>query len=177
VQIASDCGYRIIEAVRTDQNCSKSLNNALYRNVKKGNRVITERLCNNGADVNHVNGAEGATPLYAASHHGHIAVTSLLIEYKANINQCVEYQPDNIKMTPLAAAATAGNCKMTQHLCHLQAGVNMGDVLPVVIAAQRGHLEVVRILCERSAVRMLLPNLCRHLFKIRKRSSGYFGAI
>ena len=96
-------------------------------------------------------GANGMTPLFAASGNGSMKCVSLLIEAGANKDQVHR----NSGATPLFIAAQNGHLEVVQFLVESGAKKDQGRTddgsTPLFIAAENGHLEVVRFLVESGA--------------------------
>ena len=92
-----------------------------------------------GADVNAAK-ADGVTPLYSASLHGHTAVVTLLLERGANLDATTT--PDGF--TALWAASAQGHLEVVGLLLAHQAnvGVRARGFTPLWMAAREGHAEV-----------------------------------
>ena len=99
----------------------------------------------------------GDTPLLLASYCGHTALVEWLLK-----NGSTLHEENNTSMGALISAANGGNVEVVQLLLkHIQTlGPDCGDGLestdqggytPLLLAAQRGHLEIVRLLASAGA--------------------------
>ena len=98
-------------------------------------------------------GANGITPLCAASLHGSLKCVSLLIEAGANKDQGTTN--NRATATPLFAAAFQGHLEVVRFLVESGANKDQGrtddGATPLFMAAFKGNLEVVRFLVESGA--------------------------
>ena len=84
----------------------------------------------------------GRTPLWIASHQGHIRVVQQLLRAKADPNIAA-----NDGMTPLYAASYSGHSQIVQRLLQEQVDPNTASnegVTPLHIASQEGRVDVVQ---------------------------------
>jgi ankyrin repeat protein len=105
-------------------------------------------LLHEKTDVNQATTDDGITPLYAASHFGHVeSVGELLKHQLINPNKAMA---DNDGDTPLIAAARKGHVQVAELLlAHTAIDPNQGrgggtGATPLYEAAQKGHAGVVR---------------------------------
>lgn len=130
---------------------------ALHSAAQAGHRVVCEMLITAGAQLE-ATSAEGLTPLFLAALLGHAGVLSMLIEAGAN--------PDNRDWhhgaTPLYMAADRGHLDVTKLLLRAKANPLSGRmlqtmessefVLPLSVAAQNGHSQVVSELIQQVGI-------------------------
>ena len=116
----------------------------LFRAVKLEDWAVVERWCAGGGDVNVVDTktAKGSTPLHWAAYTGSARVTSVLLDYGADVNAL-----ETDRKTPLHLAAFEGNSDVIELL--LQAGANykLRDVprkTPCEVALMNGHSDAAR---------------------------------
>jgi hypothetical protein len=94
--------------------------------------------------------AGGYTPLYVASHHGHLPVVEALLQAGADVDKA----RDN-GATPLYIASHHGHLPVVQAL--LQAGTDVdkarddGGATPLIAASNQGNLPVVQALLQTGA--------------------------
>lgn len=88
-------------------------------------------------------------PLYWACLNGHLEVSKLLIEARADVNL-----PNCMLATPLHAAATCGRVEIMDYLLKKGARLNALDIFnatPLIHAVRSGHLKAVEYLISRKA--------------------------
>lgn len=94
--------------------------------------------------------ARGITALHQAAQNGHAMVIRCLLNFGANVNAI-----DKTKMTPLHRAAERGHVAAISALCaDARIDLNVrgtGEVTPLMLAAQNGRTEAVKLLIELSA--------------------------
>jgi len=103
----------------------------------------------NEVDLNSI--VLGVTPLYIATHKGHIEIVETLLEHGAEVDKT-----DKDKgITPLWIAAQEGHIEIVGTLLEHGAEVDKTDkdkgITPLWIAAQEGHIEIVGTLLEHGA--------------------------
>ena len=125
---------------------------ALHASAQEGYCAISKMLLNAGADLE-VTALFGITPLAMAAQQGHTAVMRVLLEAGAN--------PDSRRSdgnTPLLFAAQHGDVDAIRMLLGAQAdpllSIKHGseEYLPLDVAAQFGHSEVVRELVQHDGI-------------------------
>jgi ankyrin repeat protein len=135
--------------------------------AQQGHLEVVKALASFGANVN-TPADNGATPVAVAAYSGHLEVVKALALLGANVNI-----PRNDGATPLFMAAAMGHDRVVDTLVSLGADVNRrrtnrkwsqwcvdvfhvdsneeGDWTPLMIAAQTGHMEVVKVLLKAGA--------------------------
>lgn len=105
-----------------------------------------------GANVNYPDpDHRGAPPLIGACQNGHNAVVRILIRAGADVNQTTT---DEWAHSPLSAACCHGRADLVEMLLDAGARINQrrpGGPTCVMLAADKGHVKVVRILIDREA--------------------------
>lgn len=115
-----------------------------HNNVALTKRLIEEGIC----DVNDVD-RYGRTALTKASMQGYVDCAKVLLEEKANVDQC-----DGSRWTPLHNAAHNGYLKFVQLLLKWNANLNSRTrhgQSALHWAADRGHIDCIRVLIESGA--------------------------
>ncbi len=116
--------------------------------VEAKNRAAALRAIAAGRDVNE-RGADGATALHWAAHHGDLALVRTLLERGADANVRNDYGA-----TPVSAAAVEGDYEIIEALLDGGADVDSpnaeGQTLLMVVA-RTGQVETARLLLERGA--------------------------
>ena len=126
-----------------------NMGHALHEAVRGGHREVAGNLLNNGARVNDI-GTHGYAPLHVASEVGDPEMLQMLLLKGAHKDML-----DAVGATPLHAAARFGVLASTRAL--LAAGVDMeircggSKWVALLIAADRGHGDVLRALIEHGA--------------------------
>ena len=119
---------------------------------------IVKELIKGGADVN-AEAADGQTPLVFASRYGRADVIKVLIKAGAEVDRTSAARG----AWPLALAAKHGQTDAVREL--IEGGANVskcntfplsGDVTPVVLAAEGGHMSVLKELFRAGAAPELL---------------------
>jgi ankyrin repeat protein len=91
--------------------------------------------------------SDGCTALYSASAKGHIGIVRCLLEAGADFKlTCAETD-----VSPLMIAAYHSRLEVVQELLEVGADPNIGSTdgaTAIFYAAQKGHLEVIRILLD-----------------------------
>jgi ankyrin repeat protein len=112
---------------------------------------LVRLFLDNGADP-HAHDDNGSTPLHFAVSKGHLEVTRMLLERKADVNSL-----NGEGLTPLQRASEGprkGYPDIMQLLLDHGANVNVHDNrrnTPLHFAASEGHLEIARMLLEHKA--------------------------
>ncbi|KAJ8123639.1 hypothetical protein O1611_g9544 [Lasiodiplodia mahajangana] len=122
-------------------------NTPLLLAASTGNLAIFQHLVNAGADIN-VQNEWGGTPLAMASWSGYWAICQLLVDAGADIDA------HNMERPPLCFAAANGHLTVCRLLVDAGADLNALTVFgenAVSVAAELGHVEVVRYLLTEGA--------------------------
>lgn len=118
---------------------------ALIEATMSNHLHIIQELIGAGADVNKVDGHQGATALYYAAARNFVDACTLLINNSARINTVTD-----LGVTPLYVAARLGRLETCQLLINKNALMKPAgacvDFNPIIIAADNGHLEVLKYL-------------------------------
>eukprot|EP01012_Entosiphon_sulcatum_P016481 TRINITY_DN21409_c0_g1_i1.p1 TRINITY_DN21409_c0_g1~~TRINITY_DN21409_c0_g1_i1.p1 ORF type:complete len:353 (-),score=37.25 TRINITY_DN21409_c0_g1_i1:12-1070(-) len=91
----------------------------------------------------------GATLLWIAAEHGHLAIVKFLHEKSCSIDT-----PDDEQVTPLYIAAQNGHTEVVRYLINAGADLDRrktSGATPLLISAQEGLLDIVRLLYEAGA--------------------------
>ena len=125
--------------------------------VDKGHTEVCELLLAADSDVEESELKAQFTPLHFAAIHGYEKIIQLLLSHKAEVNS-----RDRIESTPLFCASQEGHAACVVTL--LQAGADPmlfdeDGYLPIHLAADNNHPEVVRILIEEGECS---PDQVRH---------------
>ncbi|KAF9766838.1 hypothetical protein IL306_000691 [Fusarium sp. DS 682] len=118
-----------------------------------GNEDLVTRLIKAGANVNRYfkRYTEKLTPLYAASMKGHLSIMRLLLDAGATVDD----EADNLG-TPFLVAVSEGQVEAANLLLDAGADLqarNQSNNYPVLmVASDRGHLNVVKALLDRPGV-------------------------
>jgi ankyrin repeat protein len=121
---------------------------ALHRAAGAGTLNAVARLLK-GGQLASVQDDNGITPLYYACEAGHIAISQLLVEYRANVNARGGYYE-----SALQAASAGGHLVVVKMLLKSGADVNArgGHYESALQAASAGgHLVVIELLLEAGA--------------------------
>jgi len=115
----------------------------LVKASQDGDILATEKLINEGADINEQD-SKGYTPLMYAVWSGKTETVKTLIHKGADINKA-----DNYGWTPLFWALYYGHLEIASLLIDKGANVNIKDssgTTPLIVAASNGHFEIAEIL-------------------------------
>eukprot|EP00913_Durusdinium_trenchii_P028910 g27106.t1 len=123
---------------------------ALHEAAQRGND-LAHLLLLHGAPVDALT-TDSLTPLHLAAWKNHVALVRLLLEAKASVNRSTPDGP-----VPLLMAAYVGNVEVVQLLLEFGAEDQLSaeGFSALHRAAQKGHLEVVRLLLSK-VMRLLL---------------------
>ncbi len=122
---------------------------SLYGASLTGHLEIVEWLLSRGANPNVREDGEGCISLHLAACYGHVEVSRLLLQYKADNNA-----QGNNGGTPLHLASREGHFGVALLLLEHGTDMNAWDKrrkTPLHHASDYGHLEVARILVEHGA--------------------------
>lgn len=127
----------------------------MHRAAGSGNAEIISLLHANGLDIN----AQSAkaflyTPLHVAALHDNLENTEKLLQLNANPNLTATED----ELVPLHNAARKGFERICHSLLNYGAAINIrakNGATPLMVAAQEGHIEVVRALLARGADKTL----------------------
>ena len=114
----------------TDKDMALSMDRALSTAAWEGDNETVKALLDAGADVH----ASADAPLWCAAMEGHANSMSVLLD--AGADQDIA----------LLEAAAKGLVELVRDLLRKGANVHMCDGLPLMMAAQNGHTQTVRIL-------------------------------
>jgi len=124
----------------------------MYVASQNGYLRVVQALVEASADMDNAT-VQGGTPLGVASHGGHRDIVSFLCDSRADV--AVQRNTDG--MTPLMAAATPAQVEVVMKLLDvvdMEQPDKKGQTA-LFKAVQKGHLEVVRVLCESGACKNL----------------------
>ena len=114
-----------------------------------GHLGIVQWLLSRGANLTVPDELFGWTPLHAAAYYGHIEISQLLLEYKADKNtQSLHGE------TPLHNVSEVGHDNIARLLLEHGADVDAQDNsrnTPLLVALKHGCLEIARLLVEHGA--------------------------
>lgn len=127
---------------------------ALHGSAQGGHLAVAKLLVKVGADLEVAMPSGGSKPLSVAAENGHAVVVRYLIEARANTNsRAVD------GLTPLDKAAVHGHFRVVKVLLRAEANAlltfSSPSANPLVhpdLAAQKGHLEVVRGLIQEYGI-------------------------
>ena len=123
----------------------------LIKAVEKNDLEKVETLLEKGEDPNEYN-EEGLFPLWRATANNNVAMTKLLLENGANVDQ--ENKTSSGNLTSLIFPSQEGYLEIVQLLVEHGADVNYNafrGFTPIRIAARNGHLKIVKFLAENGA--------------------------
>lgn len=129
--------------------------------------AIAQALLGAGLDVD-TPSRNGITPLMSASRAGHGELVTFLLANRANV-----LLKDNKGRSPLALAALDGRVAIVTSLLH--AGASLQNDQSCVLAASRGHVDVLRILISAGIdVNMAVENGTTALLSAARNGSSVF---
>ncbi|KAJ7256360.1 ankyrin repeat-containing domain protein [Mycena rebaudengoi] len=128
--------HDIDRSFRSSPDWRRSVAFPLYMCSKIGYRLGVKFLLANGADVNATESSYFGNALQAAASEGHTEIVRLLIENGADIN------------TPGLVGIAAYGGHLDTVVLLLESGAKFGDIA-LAAAAERGHLEIVRLLVKK----------------------------
>jgi ankyrin repeat protein len=123
----------------------------LFRASCSGHFEIVQWLLSHRADPNDQANLDGWTSLHAAASFGHVEVSRLLLQYKANI---YARDPEGRTALHVAVKFFGGHVNVARLLLEHGADMNARDRgrgTPLLRAIQYGRLEIARLLLERGA--------------------------
>jgi ankyrin repeat protein len=125
-------------------------NRTLLRGASRsGHFEVVQWLLSRGANSTILDESLGWTPLHAAAICGHVDISRLLLQYKADI-----HARDNKGRTPLHETARENEVNAARFLLEHGADVNArnnGRGTPLHVASEAGYLDVARLLVEHGA--------------------------
>ncbi|MBY0449992.1 MAG: ankyrin repeat domain-containing protein [Cyanobacteria bacterium] len=127
---------------------------ALWYAVYLGSEAAVSQLLKQGADANIADTCAGWTPLHLAARTNRFKLIPLLLKAKASVN-CI----DHYRQTPLIHASVYGYLEcikalLSQSKIDINAADDKGNTA-LILAAGRRHSEVVHLLMENKANRLL----------------------
>lgn len=161
LMLAASKGYTRIIRLLLDRGADLTIANeigdtALHNSADHGHVPATKMLMKAGADLEAAN-IGGATPLHLAAHEGQAEVMSALIEAGANVDS-----RGPAGATPMFFAAQNGHVGAIRELLRAKAdpllatahlvGADTTDIVPLDVAAEEGHLDVVRHLVQNLGI-------------------------
>jgi ankyrin repeat protein len=153
---------RLLFEQRADVNEARNYRGtALHSASQCGHCEVVRYLCAHRANVgSERKGRDRVTPFHLAVSAGASGVARILIEYKANINGCIEVPDiseccDAHRVTPMALAVQRGYGEVVRVLYDYRADVckeSAGET-PLDLALELGHLKIAKA---------LKPSVCLH---------------
>jgi ankyrin repeat protein len=143
----------VVEFLLTNGANVNVLNNSrwtpLHVAVALGNRRIAELLLAHGGEVDRKN-ADGATPLFLAADRGYLGIVQALLDRNADVNAVTLRGAQ-----PLHASAANGYTAVAEvlldHGAELERRPSINGSTPLSQAADRGNIEMVKLLLKRKA--------------------------
>ncbi|KAJ8317643.1 hypothetical protein KUTeg_005547 [Tegillarca granosa] len=92
---------------------------------------------------------KGQSPLFISSENGHVEIVKLLLEHKADKDQCNKYG-----QSPLFISSRNGHAEIVKLLLEHKADKDQCDMFgmsPLIISSKKGHVDVVKLLLEHKA--------------------------
>jgi uncharacterized protein len=128
----------------------------LFDAAKQGDTVTVKAMLDSGSSVDE-RGPNKATPLIAAALAGNTETAAALIEAGADV-----MARNRSGFTALHAAAFSGNVETARLLLATGADVNgrinRAEKSPIFMAADEGHIEVIKLLLDHDADIVTLDN-------------------
>ena len=125
------------------------LNEQLLLAIQRGDREVTSKLLQDGADIN-VRDAQGRTPVMIATYQHNTEMVRELIQAGADINI-----RDSNKENPLLQAGAQGWLDILKLAIEAHADTRLTNRfggISIIPASERGHVEVVRELLTRTDI-------------------------
>jgi len=169
---------RNLDTKIAEQCFNADLNTRLHQAADCGDTAAVSEALREGADVNYAD-EEGRSPLVWAAKNGHSGCVSFLLTWRCNIDHVTRHGatalglaswrgfPDVMQLllaaranteatskTPLMWAAESGHVEPVKLLIKWNCSINAADcqITPaIVLAAQKGHADVVEILAKSKA--------------------------
>jgi ankyrin repeat protein len=137
---------------------------ALQSATDKGNMELVQMLLNHGANVNAPpHGNYGKTALQSATDKGSMELVQMLLNHGANVNAPPH---GNYGKTALQSATDKGSMELVQILLDHGADIHAPGTLQygtaLQLAAQAGHVEVVKLLLYSTKIRDSQANASDH---------------
>lgn len=146
----------LLEAFRTDERYKSVVNmicsnggTPLVLSAYAGDIDCCKTLIGNGAAIDTFC-LQGTAPLFTAAQHNHMAVVEYLISKGAVVD--LINKPEDEDITALHVAAHYGRKDVMQYLISKGADVTrkkLGGATALWLAAQEGHLDIVKLLVEK----------------------------
>lgn len=144
----------IEKGAAVDETNRKGLT-ALHCSALCGSMEIAEVLVEGGADVNHPSVDEKCwTPLCLAVRNGHADIVKLLVNNGADVNNKMAEGMTALHMVALEGDSKSNSLNMAKLLLENGSAVDMtsgSGFTPLIVAASRGHVEMVRLLINAGA--------------------------
>ena len=165
LMIASGLGHSRIARTLINRGASISVKandntTALHLSAQPGHVAVSKILVSAGADLDAATYEQGFTPMHLAVQHGQLGVMGVLIEAGANVNSS-----SSDGRTPLYIGAENGRLNGVKMLLRANAnpllaatdtesgnGLKLTPFVPLDIAVQGGHSEVVRELVQQVGI-------------------------
>jgi ankyrin repeat protein len=141
---------------------------------RSGHLEIVQWLLSCGANSTVRDEEYGLTPLHVAAIWGHVEVSRLLLQYKADI-----HAHDKEGQTSLHGAALHSEVNVARLLLEHGADVNARDnrrITPLHLASENGNLDVARLLVEHGANIDAEDNVGRTVSQVAS-ESGYDNVV
>ena len=133
----------------------------LHHAAARGHSAIARKLLAKGSTVD-IEGPDGQTPLHLAVRVPHSDMVMLLLQKRANVNA-----RDISQRTPLHIISLGGNVEMCTQLLNHGAQLESRDSsskTALQLAVELQHIEVVRLLLDRSRYKPKDPNFLNAFF-------------
>ncbi|WP_172440409.1 ankyrin repeat domain-containing protein [Coxiella burnetii] len=145
----ADYSFSRLHQVTPEKANARDPDNAnwLYIATRQGQIEVVRELLDKGISSNQGIGNEGV--LYVAAGCGHLEITQLLLQRRANVNQ-----PGYNDFSPLYCAAYGGHTAIVRELLMANAAVNQtheGGMTPLLVAIQNNYVASVEELFKGGA--------------------------